>query len=296
MARTLEAALEGKLTAVRTAENQLAAQRARRPVTLTEEETAWITTAGADLRAIFDAPATTNAQRKELIRAVITEIVVTVGPGRRRHRADLPGADHLAGRRQHRSEMPLPASGQHGRATSEDTIDLVRRLALHYDDTTIAQILGSQDRRTATGLTFTKTHVSGSCAPTTASPDTSPPPKMSHPAAMMRSWSPSPKPEAELGVSSATLYRWLREGFVTGEQLTPGAPWRIRIDQQLRDRIRPRHPTAGCPSTRPPPRLGVARQTVLHKVQRGELNAIHVTQRTPQRPAYPGRTRPAWTV
>jgi hypothetical protein len=28
---------------VRTAENQLAAQRARRPVTLTDEETAWIT-------------------------------------------------------------------------------------------------------------------------------------------------------------------------------------------------------------------------------------------------------------
>ena len=79
VARTLEAVLEDKLAAVRTAENQLAAQRARRPVTLTEEETAWITTAGADLRAIFEAPATTHAQRKELIRAVITEIVATAG-------------------------------------------------------------------------------------------------------------------------------------------------------------------------------------------------------------------------
>ena len=56
VARTLEAVLEDKLTAVRTAENQLAAQQARRPVTLTEEETAWITTAGADLRAIFAGP------------------------------------------------------------------------------------------------------------------------------------------------------------------------------------------------------------------------------------------------
>src|SRR5437588_299365 len=78
VARTLEAVLEDKLTAVRTAENQLAAQQARRPVTLTQEETAWITTAGADLRAIFGAPATTNAQRKELIRAVITEVTVTM--------------------------------------------------------------------------------------------------------------------------------------------------------------------------------------------------------------------------
>ena len=78
VARTLEAVLEDRLTAVRTAENQLAAQQARRPVTLTQEETAWITTAGADLRAIFQAPATTNAQRKELLRAVITEVTVTV--------------------------------------------------------------------------------------------------------------------------------------------------------------------------------------------------------------------------
>src|SRR5207244_1344116 len=78
VARTLEAALEDKLTAVRTAENQLAAQQARRPVTLTQQEPAWITTAGADLRAIFGAPATTNAQRKELLRAVITEVTVTV--------------------------------------------------------------------------------------------------------------------------------------------------------------------------------------------------------------------------
>ena len=105
VARTLEAVLEDKLTAVRTAENQLAAQQARRPVTLTEEETAWITTAGADLRAIFQAPATTNAQRKELIRAVITEVTVTVAGQHRpgRHRPDVPGPDHLARRRQHRA-------------------------------------------------------------------------------------------------------------------------------------------------------------------------------------------------
>ena len=57
----------------------------------------------------------------------------------------------------------------------------------------------------------------------------------------------------QLGVSSATIYRWLRDGFVTGEQLTPGAPWQIRVDQQLRDRIRSQGPDAGRPSARPPP-------------------------------------------
>jgi hypothetical protein len=161
VARTLEAVLEDKLTAVRTAENQLAAQRARPPVTLTDEETAWITTAGADLRAIFDAPATTHAQRKELIRAVITEIVATAGDT-----ADGEGSGRACqiriiwqGGAGTKVRMPMPASGKHGRTTSEDTPGLIRRLAPRYDDTTIAQIPGQQNRRTATGLPFRKAHV-----------------------------------------------------------------------------------------------------------------------------------------
>jgi len=80
-----------------------------------------------------------------------------------------------------------------------------------------------------------------------------------------------------LGVDRATIYRWLRDGFITGEQLTPGAPWRIRVDQALRDRIRPDVPDGWLPLGRAAKALGMARQTVLHKVQRGQLNAVCVT-------------------
>jgi hypothetical protein len=73
-------------------------------------------------------------------------------------------------------------------------------------------------------------------------------------------------------------YPTLRDGFVTGEQLTPGAPWQIRIDQELRDRIRPQAPDGWLPLGQAAARLGVARQTVLNKVQRGELTAIYLTQ------------------
>ncbi len=82
----------------------------------------------------------------------------------------------------------------------------------------------------------------------------------------------------QLAVSSATIYRWLRDGFVTGEQLTPGAPWQIRVDQQLRDRVRPQAPDGWLPLGQAAARLGVARQTVLNKVQRGELTTIYLTQ------------------
>jgi DNA invertase Pin-like site-specific DNA recombinase len=278
VARTLEAALEDKLAAVRTAENQLAAQRARRPVTLTGQETAWITTAGADLRAIFQAPATTSAQRKELIRAVITEIVITI--------QDHPGDGTprtcdvqiiWQGGASTTLQMQMTASGRHGRTTSEDTINLVRRLAQHYDDTTIAQILGQQNRRTATGLPFRKTHVTA-LRTYHGIPGYQTPPENVRPGCEDAVVVSIAEAGRRLGVSSATIYRWLRDGFVTGEQLTPGAPWQIRIDQQLRDRVRPQAPEGWLPLSQAARHLGVARQTVLNKVQRGQLNAIYLTQ------------------
>ena len=279
VARTLEAVLEDKLTAVRTAENQLAAQRARHPVTLTEEETAWITTAGADLRAIFSAPATTCAQRKELIRAVITEVVATAGDT-----ADGEGSGRTCqiriiwqGGASTDVRMPMPASGHHGRTTSEDTLALIRRLAPRYDDTTIAQILGQQNRRTATGLPFRKAHVRELRA-YHGIPGYQPPPETVRPGCQDATVVSIADAAHQLGVSSATIYRWLRDGFVTGEQLTPGAPWQIRVNQQLRDMVRPQAPDGWLPLGQAAACLGIARQTVLNKVQRGELNAIYLTR------------------
>jgi DNA invertase Pin-like site-specific DNA recombinase len=278
VARTMEAALEDKLAAVRTAENQLTAQQARRPVTLTEEETAWITSAGADLKAIFAAPATTSAQRKELIRAVITEVTVTIEDSAREDGTARTckvqiiwqgGASTLL-------QMPMTATGRHSRVTSEDTLDLIRRLASRYDDTTIAQILGQQNRRTATGLPFRKTHVRA-LRTYHRIPEYQAPPENVRPGCEDAVVISIAEAGRQLGVSSATIYRWLRDGFVTGEQLTPGAPWQIRIDQQLRDRIRPQAPDGWLPLSQAAARLGIARQTVLNKVQRGDLNAIYLT-------------------
>ena len=62
----------------RQAENDLAAQKARRPATLTADEVEWLSQAGADLRGVFDAPTTTIRERKQLLRLLVTEIVITV--------------------------------------------------------------------------------------------------------------------------------------------------------------------------------------------------------------------------
>jgi hypothetical protein len=77
-------------------------------------------------------------------------------------------------------------------------------------------------------------------------------------------------------VSTATVHRWLREGFIIGEQMTRNAPWQIDITPELRARVRQHAPEGWLPLTEAATALGLARQTVLHKVQRGELAAVYV--------------------
>jgi len=274
VARTLEKNLETKLAAVRAAENDLATQRARRPVALTQQELDWIATAGADIRAIFDAPTTTVRERKQLIRAVIAEIGITVH--RQRRVADLRIV--WQGGAVTEVSMPMTKAGRHLRVTDEDTIVLVRRLARHYNDQTIAAILAKQKRRTATGLPFTRARVAILRAnhgipvyQPPAQPDVGPDDDDAVVVTITEA-------ERILAVSKETLYRWIRDGFITAEQITPGAPWRIRIDQALRDRIQPEAPDGWLGLDEAAKALGVARQTVLHKVQRGELQAVHVNR------------------
>jgi excisionase family DNA binding protein len=83
---------------------------------------------------------------------------------------------------------------------------------------------------------------------------------------------------AELGVAETTIYRWLRAGLLPGEQTTPHAPWRIRLTNEIRSRFVPDVPDGYLPLGEAGKALGCVRQTVLHKVQRGELEAVQVTK------------------
>jgi DNA invertase Pin-like site-specific DNA recombinase len=264
VARTLESEWEQQLQNVQHAERQLATIRARRPKPLTEEEIAWCRHAGTDLRAAFDASTTTDRDRKLLLRAMICEITLTVERDKQRALVRIGwegGAvtDH---------EVTLPRAGSHA-ATDEDTLELVRRLAKDYPDHQIAGILARQGRLTGAGKPFTAHRVRS----------------LRHhhkiPAAAVRT--PPPGTDAvtvgqaakELGVSTATVHRWLREGFITGEQMTRNAPWQIHITPELRTRVCQHAPEGWLPLADAANALGLARQTVLHKVQRGELPAVY---------------------
>jgi hypothetical protein len=268
VARSLEAAWEDRLAAVTRAEAALATEQARQPSPLSAEETGWLSRAGADIRAIFEAPATTPRERKQLIRALLTEVTLTVDRQARTAALTLSWEGGAITQR----TVALPRLGAPWRTTQASTVDLIRRLAAHYDDATIAGVLARQHRRTGTGLTFTKARV----AEVRRNHRIPPFRKTAAPACHDGHVVSITQAAAELGIGISTIYRWLADGFIAGEQLTPGAPWRIRLDDALRAKVTEHAPEGWLPLAQAATALGVARQTVLHKVQHGELAAVHV--------------------
>ena len=81
-----------------------------------------------------------------------------------------------------------------------------------------------------------------------------------------------------LGVAPSTLHRLLGDGIIHGEQLTPGAPWRIRLTDELRARFNDDAGEDFVPMNEAMRILSVSRQTVLQRVKRGELESVHVTR------------------
>jgi excisionase family DNA binding protein len=164
----------------------------------------------------------------------------------------------------------LNRRGPERRRLADDTLELIRRLAQHHPDRQIAQILSRQGRLTGTGLPFTEARVRAARQRAGIAP--APPADPDGDVVTID------QAAAELGVSTFTIRRWLRDGLLPGEQTTAGAPWRIRLDDEVRARFVPEVPDGFVPLAEAARLLGCARQTVLHKVQRAELRAIHITQ------------------
>lgn len=270
VARDLESEWETRLAEVARVKQALAEQRARRPVALTDEEAAWLERAGADLRAVFDASSTTMAERKQLLRAVLSEVTVTVDSDTKEAKL----AIRFEGGACVERTVPAPRPGWHIPATDEDTVELVRRLACQYNDTEIARILARQGRTTAKGLRFTRERVNA-LRQSRGIPAAPPPSPDQDDGAVIMSLTEA---QRELGVGGRTLYRWLHDGFIAGIQLTPGGPWHIRVDDELRTKIVPELPPGCVRLAEAAQTLGIARQTVLDRVKRGELRAVHVTR------------------
>ena len=268
VARGIEAEWENCLRELEKAKAALAHREQQRPRTLSADERGRLLALGADLIKVWQAPTTSLRDKKELLRTLLEEVIITVHKNESRAHLTLRWRGGALTDIDLDTPRRLPAIVR----TDEDTIALARRLAAHYPDAVIAGVLNRQGRKSAYGLRFTANLVSG----------------------LRRQWDiprferPTNPPEGELltikqtaaalGVAASTIHRWLNDGLIAGEQLTPGAPWRIRLTDDLRRRVAEDAPDGYLTVYQTMRLFGVSRQTVWQRVKRGEIDAIHVKQ------------------
>jgi DNA invertase Pin-like site-specific DNA recombinase len=268
VARGLEADWEQSLRQLEAARAELTRREQQRPRALGPEERAAIRSLGSDLKSVWSAPTTNDRDRKELLRALVEEVIIALQ--RDESRAHL--TMRWRGGAIIQLDVPIPRFQPTGPRTDEDTISLLRRLATLYPDDVIAGVLNRQGRKTATGERFTANQV-GSLRRYRKIPRFQPsaePPQGE--LATIR------KAAQILGLNTSTIHRWLADGFIAGEQITPGAPWQIRITDELRSRIVEQAPPGYLPMLETTIKLRVSRQTVLQRVKRGDLEAVLVRQ------------------
>src|SRR5262249_22683716 len=211
---------------------------------------------------------TSEKDGKQLLRPRLDEVNIPIPRDHNGGRADLV----LRWKGGAITELAIPIKRTPPRRlrTDEDTISLVRRLAVHYDDAKIAWILNRQHRRTPRGLSYTAGRVQG----------------LRHYWGIPR-YQPSDNPQegelltvaaaaAELGLAPSTLHRWLGDGFIKGEQLTPAAPWRIRLTPGIPALFADAAPDSWLAMLEPPLAHGASRQTIMQRVKDGRLRAVHV--------------------
>jgi uncharacterized protein YndB with AHSA1/START domain len=275
VARELERRWNQRLEELETVRAKAAAAlEPRRPLTDAERQRAQ--ELGQRLEEVWAADTTTARDRKRLLRCLIEDVQLRAAAKAYQVRIVWKGGA-LTDR-----DVPRFPPGGRATATPLETIELVRTLAQEFDDAQIARILNRQGRRSGRGLAFTKEAVTSlrgknriPAAPKTPRGDAREGPFTLDDAA------------DALGVTAATVRRWLREGLLPGQQSVPGAPWRIVLTDEVRRRLDGGEAPAGWVGlSEAARRLGLAKSHVAYLVKRGKLKAV----RTKVGP------RPCWRI
>jgi DNA invertase Pin-like site-specific DNA recombinase len=265
VARRLEQEWEEALRALEAAKAELVRRQAERPRGLSVKERENLIALGADLASVWHAPTTTTRERKELLRTLIEEVTLHVDRDE--------AAAHLVlcwkGGALSRLTIALLRSRPATVRTDEDTLALLRRLAPLYPDAVVAGILNRQGRRTAYGHRFDANRVGNLRRHWKIPVCKAKPPTADDDIVTVR------QAAAALGVAPSTLHRHINDGLIQGEQITPGAPWRIRLTAELKARFLPTPGDGFEPIRDAMETLGLSRQAMLQRVKRGELDSVH---------------------
>lgn len=171
-----------------------------------------------NLQAAWDAPDVTMRARQQLLRTLIADIVVDVDEAVR----DVVLIIHWRGGLHSELRVRKPRTGEHGCATTEDALAVMRSMAGRWSDEHIAASLNRMGLPTGQGKTWTAHRVSSVRRVRDIHAYKS--------AEKGGSWLTMAEAAAALGVTSHRVRRLIKTGILAAEQVVPCAPWQIRVD------------------------------------------------------------------
>ena len=196
----------------------LEARRPGKQETDVEVDPSAFTNLADNLAAAWNAPGVTMRARQQLLRTLITDIIVNVDDDVR----EVVLTIHWRGGQHSELRVRKPRTGEHGCATAEDALAVMRSMAGRWSDEHIAASLNRMGLPTGQGKTWTAHRVSsvrrvrGIHAYKSAEKD--------------GAWLTMSEAAKALGTTNHTIRRLIKDGVLAAEQVVRGAPHQIRAD------------------------------------------------------------------
>lgn len=171
-----------------------------------------------NLSAAWNGPDVTMRARQQLLRTLIADIIVDVDDAVR----DVVLMIHWRGGQHSELRVRKPRAGEHGCATTDDALAVMRSIAGRWSDEHIAPSLNRMGLPTGQGKTWTAHRVSsvrrvrGIHAYRSAEKD--------------GEWLTMTEAAKALGVTNHAIRRLIKTGVLPAAQVVPGAPYQIRAD------------------------------------------------------------------
>jgi len=179
-----------------------------------------------NLSEAWNAPDVTMRARQQLLRTLIADIIVDVDDTVR----DVVLTIHWRGGQHSELRVRKPRTGEHGCATAEDALAVMRSMAGRWSDEHIAASLNRMGLPTGQGKTWTAHRVAsvrrvrGIHAYRSAEKD--------------GEWLTMTEAAKALGVTNHTIRRLIKSGILPAAQVVSGAPYQIRADDLASQAVR----------------------------------------------------------
>jgi excisionase family DNA binding protein len=179
-----------------------------------------------NLAAAWNTPGVTMRARQQLLRTLIADIIVDVDDEAREVLLTI----HWRGGQHSELRVRKPRSGEHGCATTEDALAIMRSMAGRWSDEHIAASLNRMGLPTGQGKTWTAHRVSsvrrvrGIHAYRSAEKD--------------GQWLTMTEAAKALRVTPHSIRRLIKSGVLSAVQVVPGAPYQIRAEDLASEAVK----------------------------------------------------------